>query len=179
MVWALRGSTEAWKGIGSTVTVRVEVAAFCCVCLRRCSMNFAHVPVVYARHLPIVPGDRDRIPTRFGDNAAISGITSPIHSGALLETLGFGGCHCRPSRCLAVAQAKRLVKNENRARSRERMLFGALLLQTASDFVQFLRRALSFARATSTHERALSSRRVSLIHFSSVSPFVGIDVCSL
>ena len=53
------------------------------------------------------------------------------------------------------------------------------LLQTASDFVQFLRQALSFARATSTHERVLLSGRVSLIYFSSVSPFVGIDVCSL
>jgi hypothetical protein len=52
--------------------------------------------VVHAGHLPIVPGDRDRIPTRFGDNATISGITSPINVGALLEVLGFGDCYCPP-----------------------------------------------------------------------------------
>ena len=45
--------------------------------LCRHSLNFAHVPVVDAGHLPIVPGNRDRIPTRFGDNAAISGICPP------------------------------------------------------------------------------------------------------
>ena len=91
---AWRGSAEPWMGIGSTVTVRVGWRPLRRMRLRRCSMNFAHVPVVYARHLPIVPGDRDRIPTRFGDNAAITGVASPVHSGALLETLGFGDCHC-------------------------------------------------------------------------------------
>jgi hypothetical protein len=39
--------------------------------LRRHSLNFAHVSVVHAGYVPIVPSDRDRIPTRFGDNAAI------------------------------------------------------------------------------------------------------------
>jgi transposase, IS30 family len=62
--------------------------------LCRHSLNFAHVPVVDAGHLPIVPGNRDRIPTRFGDNAAISGIAPPINAGALLEILGFIDCHC-------------------------------------------------------------------------------------
>jgi hypothetical protein len=55
--------------------------------LCRPSLNFAHVPVVYAGHLPIVPGDCDCIPTRFSDNAAISGIASPINAGALLRPL--------------------------------------------------------------------------------------------
>jgi hypothetical protein len=55
--------------------------------LCRRSLNFAHVSVMHAGHLPIVPGDGDRIPTRFGDNAAISGIASPIYTGAFLEVL--------------------------------------------------------------------------------------------
>jgi hypothetical protein len=57
-------------------------------------LNLAHIPVVHAGHLPIVPGDRDRIPTRFGDNSAICGLSSPINADAFLEVLGFGGCHC-------------------------------------------------------------------------------------
>jgi hypothetical protein len=55
--------------------------------LCRGSVNFAHVPVVYASHLAIVPGDRDCIPTRFGDDAAVSGITAPANPGAHLEAL--------------------------------------------------------------------------------------------
>jgi hypothetical protein len=51
--------------------------------LGRRSLNFAHVPVVYPGHLPIVPGDRDCIPTCFGDNAAISGIASPVDACAI------------------------------------------------------------------------------------------------
>src|ERR1700733_8351965 len=58
-------------------------------------LNLAHVAVVPARHLPIVPGDRDRIPACFGNNAAVSGIASPIDAGALLEKLGFVDCHDR------------------------------------------------------------------------------------
>jgi len=38
----------------------------------RLLLNFAHVSVVYSGHLPVVPGDRDGIPTRFSDNAAVS-----------------------------------------------------------------------------------------------------------
>jgi hypothetical protein len=44
-------------------------------------------------HLTIVPGDRDCIPIRFGDDAAVSGITSPINAAALLEAFRFGGVH--------------------------------------------------------------------------------------
>jgi hypothetical protein len=43
--------------------------------LCRDALNFAHASVVDDRHVPIVPGGRDRIPSHFGDNAAISGIT--------------------------------------------------------------------------------------------------------
>jgi hypothetical protein len=61
--------------------------------LRRYSLNLAHVSVVHAGHLPVGPGNRDRIPTRFGDDAAISGIASPINAGAFLEALRFINCH--------------------------------------------------------------------------------------
>lgn len=57
------------------------------------SLDLAHVPVVHGGHLTIVPGDRDCIPTHFGDNAAISGITSPINAAALLKTSRFSGVH--------------------------------------------------------------------------------------
>ncbi len=66
----------------------------------RRSLNFAHVPVVYDSHLTIVPGDRNRIPTRFSDSAAISGIASPINTAAFLEAFRFGDCHCCGSHCV-------------------------------------------------------------------------------
>ena len=62
--------------------------------LCRHQLNFAHVPVVHARHLAIAPGDHDRIPTCFGDNTAISGIASPINPAAFREALRFVDCHC-------------------------------------------------------------------------------------
>jgi hypothetical protein len=49
--------------------------------------------MVYCSYLTIVPGDRDCIPTRFGDTAAVSGIASPTNSVTLLEAFGFGGSH--------------------------------------------------------------------------------------
>ena len=49
--------------------------------------------MVHDGDLTIIPGDRDRIPTRFGDNAAVSSITSPANAAALLEGLGFGDIH--------------------------------------------------------------------------------------
>jgi hypothetical protein len=63
----------------------------------RHSLDFAHVAMVYGGHLTIVPGDRDCIPTRSGDTAAISGIASPAYSIASLELLRFGGGHVAPS----------------------------------------------------------------------------------
>jgi hypothetical protein len=44
-------------------------------------------------HMTIIPGDRDRVPTLFGDSATISGIASPVNASALLEVLRFGGGH--------------------------------------------------------------------------------------
>jgi hypothetical protein len=43
----------------------------------RHSLDFAHVAMVYGGHLTIVLGNRDRVPTYFGDTAAIIGIASP------------------------------------------------------------------------------------------------------
>src|SRR4249919_724914 len=57
------------------------------------SLDLAHVPMVHGGHLTIVPGDRDCIPTHFGDNTAVGGITSPINAAAPLETFGFSGIH--------------------------------------------------------------------------------------
>jgi hypothetical protein len=61
--------------------------------LLRRSLNFSHVSMVHAGSLPIVPGNRDRVPTRFGDKAAVSGITSPINPGALCAAFRFVDCH--------------------------------------------------------------------------------------
>ena len=60
----------------------------------RHALNLAHVSMVHAGHLSIVPSDCDRSPACFGDNATISGIASPINAGALLEFLRFVDCHC-------------------------------------------------------------------------------------
>jgi hypothetical protein len=67
----------------------------------RHSLDFAHVAMVYGGHLTIVPGNRDRVPTYFGDTAAIIGIASPINAAALLETLRFRDRHVAPSHCLS------------------------------------------------------------------------------
>jgi hypothetical protein len=60
-------------------------------------VDFAHVPMVYGGHLTIVPCDRDCVPTRSGDTAAISRIASPAHATAFLELLRFGSGHVAPS----------------------------------------------------------------------------------
>src|SRR6516164_11784340 len=62
----------------------------------RYSLDFAHVAMVYGGHLTIVPGNRDRVPTYFGDTAAIIGIASPINAAALLETLRLRDRHVAP-----------------------------------------------------------------------------------
>jgi hypothetical protein len=55
--------------------------------MRRCwrSLYLSQVSVVYSGYLSNVPGNRDGIPSRFGHNAAISGIAPPVNTGALLE----------------------------------------------------------------------------------------------
>jgi hypothetical protein len=61
--------------------------------LQRRRVDFAHVPVVYRRHLTVVPGDRDRVPTCSNDGAAIGGITAPAYPIAFYEFLRFGSGH--------------------------------------------------------------------------------------
>ena len=61
--------------------------------LRWLSLDLAHVPMVHGRQLTVVPGDRDRIPTDFGNTAAIGTIAVPIDATALPELFGFGGRH--------------------------------------------------------------------------------------
>jgi hypothetical protein len=75
----------------------------------RSLLNFAHVSMVYSGDLPAVPGNRNRIPTCFGDRAAVSSIASPIHAGALLEGLGFLYGHWRCSRCHGFWKIERCV----------------------------------------------------------------------
>ena len=52
--------------------------------------------------MTIVPGNRDRIPTRLSDCAAISGIASPINTITFLEAFRFYDCHGRGFHCLTV-----------------------------------------------------------------------------
>ena len=70
-------------------------------------MDFAHITVVHSRYLAIVPRDRDRIPTPFGDDAEISGVASPVDAVAFHEVLRFADCH----RCTA-----QVVPMESRGR---------------------------------------------------------------
>ena len=61
--------------------------------LDRLSMDFAHVSTGYGRHVTIVPRNRDRVPPRFGNDAAVSGVASPINPVTLLEAFGFVDGH--------------------------------------------------------------------------------------
>jgi hypothetical protein len=63
-------------------------------------MNVAHVAMVYPCHLSIVPGDRNCIPTFFGDDSAICGFASPIDAGAFRKALRFVDLHCCSALCL-------------------------------------------------------------------------------
>ena len=77
-------------------------------------LNLAHVSMVHAGNLSIVPSDCDRIPACFGDNATISGIASPINAGALLEFLRFVDCHyCFSGASVSLSEA---VKRQLRRR---------------------------------------------------------------
>jgi hypothetical protein len=52
--------------------------------------------MVYGGNLTIVPGDRDRVPARSDDAAAIGGIAAPAYPIAFPEFLRFGGGHAAP-----------------------------------------------------------------------------------
>jgi hypothetical protein len=60
------------------------------------SINFAHVAVMHDCHMMIVPGDRDSVPTRFNDLAAIIGFALPTDAVAGLKGFRFGGSHLSP-----------------------------------------------------------------------------------
>src|SRR6266576_3899539 len=76
--------------------------------------------MVHGGHLTIVPSDPDCIPTHFGDNTAVSGITSPINAVALLEAFRFGGVHRpllivpSPVRAMSALTPKRTLSDINR-----------------------------------------------------------------
>ena len=74
----------------------LQVTSPCCRAASLRSLDFAHVPVVHDSHMTIVPGDRDRIPTRLSDNTPVSSITLPANASTLLEVLRFGGGHVAP-----------------------------------------------------------------------------------
>ena len=93
-----------WRG-GISASDRRVVAAFLrnpgtpytVAPLRRRSLDFAHIPMMYGRHVPVIPSNCDRVPTRFRNTAAVVGIAPPINAAALLEGLRFGGIHVRLS----------------------------------------------------------------------------------
>src|SRR5665213_877093 len=71
----------------------LQVTSPCCRAASFRSLDFAHVPVVHDSHMTIVPGDRDRIPTRLSDSAPVSSITLPANASTLLEVFRFVGGH--------------------------------------------------------------------------------------
>src|SRR5664280_2636454 len=86
--------------------------------------------------MTIVPGDRDRIPTRLSNSAPVSSITLPANAITVLETLRFGGGHVAPPfgwvayivaqtacRCLTYFPIK-CVRRKRRATSRRKRRHG-------------------------------------------------------
>jgi len=47
--------------------------------------DFAHIAMVHSGHLTIVPSDRDGIPARFCDTAAVGGIALPINPAFVID----------------------------------------------------------------------------------------------
>jgi hypothetical protein len=69
--------------------------------------------MMYGGHLPVVPGDGYRVPTRAGDSAAVGGIASPTYSIALLELPGFSSGHgASPSLAGKSVRAARVTTRE-------------------------------------------------------------------
>ena len=58
-----------------------------------CPHDLTHVAMVDNCHMAIVPGDRDRVPSCFGDSPAVSGVTLPIDASTLRKGFGFGGIY--------------------------------------------------------------------------------------
>src|ERR1022692_240684 len=85
-----------WKTAHRSFVSGLQVTSPCCRAASLRSLDFAHVPVMHDSHMPIVPGDCDRIPTRLSDSAPVSSITLPTNASTLLEVLRFGGGHVAP-----------------------------------------------------------------------------------
>jgi hypothetical protein len=85
-----------WKTAHRLFVSPLQVTSPCWLAAGLRSLDFAHVPVVHDSHMPIVPGDRDRIPTRLSNSAYVSSITLPANASTLLEVLRFGGSHVAP-----------------------------------------------------------------------------------
>src|ERR1017187_8621809 len=85
-----------WKTAHRSFVSGLQVTSPCWLAASLRSLDFAHVPVVHDSHMTIVPGDRDRIPTRLSDNAPVSSITLPANASPLLEVLRLGGGHVAP-----------------------------------------------------------------------------------
>src|SRR5271157_2418808 len=75
--------------------------------LRRHGVDLAHVAVVHGRQLTIVPGDRDGVPARGADGAAVSRIPPPADAVAPLEVLGFRNGHDEPLSSAATSFRRR------------------------------------------------------------------------
>src|ERR1039457_5019883 len=106
-----------WKTAHRSFVSGLEVTSPCCRAASLRSLDFAHVPVMHDSHMPIVPGDRDRIPTRLSDSAPVSSITLPTNASTLLEVLRFGGGHVAPP--FARLRARKL-REYRRGHSRQR-----------------------------------------------------------
>src|ERR1019366_10307236 len=85
-----------WKTAHRSFVSGLQVTSPFCRAASLRSLDFAHVPVVHDSLMTIVPGDRDRIPTRLSDNAPVSSITLPANASTLLEVLRFFGGHVAP-----------------------------------------------------------------------------------
>src|ERR1017187_454156 len=120
-----------WKTAHRSFVSGLQVTSPCWLAASLRSLDFAHVPVVHDSHMTIVPGDRDRIPTRLSDNAPVSSITLPANASTLLEVLRFGGGHVAPPfawvvqilgqtacRCLSYFPIK-CVRRKRRPKSRQ------------------------------------------------------------
>jgi len=56
-------------------------------------LNLAHISAEYSGDVSIVPGDGNRVPTRFGDDASVSGVALPIDERTFGECFGFVSRH--------------------------------------------------------------------------------------
>jgi len=71
-----------------------RLAQLCFITGRRhCALDLAHVAMMHAWDVAIVPGDHDAVPSCCADYPPVGGAPTPINAGAFLESPGFGGSH--------------------------------------------------------------------------------------